>query len=592
MTEKGLLELALPHQTVPDGGEFDSRPEQVQEWIASLPLANLSECSRLIQSALAWLNCTTLGTMQRYKALELLQTPVAYATEALKRQYIKSPLPLSHKTRKWAQQVTDIESEFATGYKIVATELSVRERPRAETEVLAVALYRALAHLSRVLLNSYQTYAPMPARVWSEMHAIYRYAETERLHLVTTAARGSGQSGNITALYKSALLISLARPHCLTQEEMNLVYRRLQSDWGSRCDLRPADAVVTPKTAWTIDLHSDVPYCTPTGADMGSVRVLTTERLLPLLEAEAAQTGQGTDVTHGTPLRVKPAPALGSGLLHRLIGAWSGTRRRVYSRRKQSGQMLAAAGLSAAHHVITQHAHARRVATLSDQQWSARARFLESDANAPIAEKRWEERVHGTGPQHRSGPTLLESGATTRLHYVTHLCTLINEGPGGVCLQWQEEHTPAVRIGEVVALRHVDTAHDHWSVGVVRWIKSTDAGALQLGIQMLVPSAEPVATRLGSGDDLATDYLRGLLLPELNATKHPQTLVTPNFLYRPGDVISVVSRSGERLVQLQDILDSTEAYSRFQFADVAAEEDEENSATTLSDDANAASSPP
>lgn len=586
MTDRGLLELTLPYQRVPDGGEFDSRPEQVQEWIASLPLANLSECSRLIRSALAWLNCTTLGTIQRHKALELLQGPIAYATDALKRQYIKSPLPLSPKLAKWAQLVTDIESEYATGYKIVATELSVRDRPRPETEILGIALYRALTHLGSVLLNAYQTYSPATPRVWREMHAIYRYAETERLHLATIG-RAPGQSRTIGELYKSALLLALARPHCLMQEEMTLLYRRLQTEWAARCDLRTLESGAVPRSGWMIDLSSDAPHVA-TASDANAGRTLFCEGLLRLLEAEAAQASRDRDVTQDKTLRVKPAAGLNAALLHRLIGAWSRTRTRVFSRSSQSGRMLVAAGLSAAHHVITQHAHARRIADSSDQQGSARARFFEAGAKSSTTERRSEEPFEDRAAPHQAA-TLLESGASTRLHYVTHLCTLVNEGPGGVCLLWNEEQTPAIRIGEVIALRYINVAHDPWAVGVVRWIKSTEVGAVQFGVQMLVPSAEPVATRLGSGDDLATDYLRGLLLPELTTIGAPPTLVTANFLYRPGNVISVVSKSGERLVRLEHVVDSTRAYSRFQFADVPLGDREELPRSNSTGDASAAS---
>jgi len=89
---EGLLNI--PEQSKPTADSFETRPKQVEAWVAALPMANTGESARRIYSALREMNRLVVSSQDRYKAMEILREPIHQITEVLKKHYINQNLPL------------------------------------------------------------------------------------------------------------------------------------------------------------------------------------------------------------------------------------------------------------------------------------------------------------------------------------------------------------------------------------------------------------------------------------------------------------------------------------------------------------------
>jgi len=100
---------------------------------------------------------------------------------------------------------------------------------------------------------------------------------------------------------------------------------------------------------------------------------------------------------------------------------------------------------------------------------------------------------------------------------------------------------------------------------VVRWMKSRDGKQLELGIQKLAPYAIAAAVRQERTGKMR-EFQRALVLPEIKSSNQPVTLVAPN-LYEAGDTLALGIDSDKKSIQITKVLESTGAFSHFQFKD-------------------------
>ena len=82
----------------------ETRPRQVAEWLAALPLSNLNDSSRSILDALYALNRSKIAEDTRLKLLELYRATISNLMPALEAQFSGQPLPLPEKSRIIASQ--------------------------------------------------------------------------------------------------------------------------------------------------------------------------------------------------------------------------------------------------------------------------------------------------------------------------------------------------------------------------------------------------------------------------------------------------------------------------------------------------------
>ena len=151
-------------------------------------------------------------------------------------------------------------------------------------------------------------------------------------------------------------------------------------------------------------------------------------------------------------------------------------------------------------------------------------------------------------------------------------CEVINESADGSRLRWRDANNGKIRIGELIAIRHLHESGEIPGIAVVRWLKITNNRTVEFGIQLLSPDALPITIRHYNGKDQETghDYLKGLFVPEFKAARQPASLILPAFLYHADDIVSLVMDNQEHCLQLVKPVETTPGFSRFLFASMAA----------------------
>ncbi len=242
-------------------------------------------------------------------------------------------------------------------------------------------------------------------------------------------------------------------------------------------------------------------------------------------------------------LRSKQPDTQWRTLLQHLLTAWGMSSKRCFSRFQETTENIELAyGFGAIHQCL----------------------------NAPAALATENKSSFGHHLAARPGNKRRTPGSSTAaLDGQLYSITALNVGAGGACLKWEEASPGKMRIGELLAVRHGHRSGQGWDIAVIRWLKMRSDRSMEFGIQLLAPDAAPVAVRLCSEEESNHDYLKGLYLPQLKATRQPASLIVPAFLYHVKDIVSVRMEHREVRLRLVETLESNRIYSRFQFSSLA-----------------------
>ena len=132
----------------------------------------------------------------------------------------------------------------------------------------------------------------------------------------------------------------------------------------------------------------------------------------------------------------------------------------------------------------------------------------------------------------------------------SHHALLVNTSPGGYCVAWESNVPSSLQAGEILGVR--EQSNHPWSVAVVRWIRQVRNRYTQVGIELLAPRAAPCGIRLIQKIGNSSEYLRGLLLPEISVINQAATLITPRLPFQ----------SGSRILLLHDGREVTSSYNQ------------------------------
>lgn len=505
---------------------LDLRSDAVDEWVAGLPLAHLGETCRLLFASLREINASELAAAQRYKTLEALRETLHYLGNALRQRFLGTAFPLPVKTRKIANLLREMQLEMAKGYQVTAHQILLQNSLRQDGDTLMASLQRSLCYFGQSFLAGYQIYSDPEPSHWREVYDLYAEAERRGLHLgvIRDKFKHGNPATTISKTFKQILLLTLADPLRLTQTEMTAAYRLLETA-AEQCELHlAADAVESP--AFLVDLNGEAPPVRLLYGDVSvhdGCRWLDTAALLHTVRAMLAEAGPDHSLVV-TQMADDKTDKLPRNLLQRLLMAWGAGGKRGFTRLPYRSTATLQFGLSASH-----------------------------------------EAVDGL----RQGAVLTVRGASGQ-------CEILNESAAGACLHWGGNNPPRVRVGEIVTLRHADADAAQAGIGVVRWMSQPPGKGVFFGVQMLVPSATPITLRLADKDETERDYLKGLLLPPLPSHESTQTLLTPAFVYRSGDIVSVRGpEQREQRYRLIRAVESTQVFTRFHYEPISAVIEEE-----------------
>jgi hypothetical protein len=553
------MDLDLPRREKPGRLSFNTSTPAIQAWVDDLPLLNTMKTLELVNSALDQTNRLTIPPQQRHIVLELLSTSVMCISDALKKGFLGKQLPLLADSLRQAELVTELCNRMACGYRIVVDDAGTSE---AQRPLLCTAIHRAIRYLSEILLTNYQIYVPQPGGLWGIIHALYGLAEELRLSTlpVSDNTLPASASSSIETIYKQCLLLSLACPYRMRQNEIHYVYNGLLA-WATASRLNHLNH--TQKLGlFAVNLRADLPpayralHDNPQAGD--NWRILDTSemahRMQQAISGNAGKTGKATGLGDAQTMQ-------------KLMLAWGMMPKRKFSRYRQAASIRLVMGLNSIHRLCAPPVIEERderngiTETIRDHQYLQDPTF-EKTTSIPT------EKQGASGAKGESQHKLLRgaySAAGSSLNPVESW-KMENMSAGGFCMLWDSASASSAQVGELVAIMpQNEDEKDDTQLGVIRWMKFTPEHGLELGIQLLSPGATAVWASLCEDDVHPGNKLQGILLPEIKAISQPASLLLPSLPFRSGCISTLENGEKKESIILTRQLENTGSFAQYSF---------------------------
>lgn len=552
--------LPKRHSSTKTHGEFSVN--NVREWVNALPIGDPSRLSSELYGKLEWLNRTDISPIERFEILGLLQTPLGFVLDALKRSCVENVFPLCIKARLDADMRLEILIQAVISYKVVLAQFhddsitGVLLHKHTRSEALRSALY----YLGEILLHSYMVYQSPPDYVWKELHGIYYYSISNELHLAGPVVhdRAKEQKLSITELYKQILLLALSNPHSLLRGEAEKVNNAL-AKWVMSAELVPIKDPVWAKSFFLIDAQVDAMPCAPNLCQKENIDIgwaLITDNLVSLLDKEIK--AAGTELRNGG--RLRPVDAVSTRLLDKLESAWTQEIRPREVRSSSSDMVGIVSGLGPLYrtHGGEILANANELSSSAVKE-SAHAGYAQIDS---VLLENDEIMV-----QDRLGTLQIQERDKLEmpiLDVVHKECISTNKSENGYYLSWPENGEDGTHVGDLVGVSPLSGSYagTRMNLGVIRWMRVERPGFLGMGVELLNGQVEPIILQRKSKGSKHSESMKGLLCHE---DQDSASLIVPPFYVDDNDRFRVIIQGEKRPVELRQIIESTDSFVRFKF---------------------------
>ncbi|HEY9100417.1 MAG TPA: hypothetical protein VIN38_16245 [Thiobacillus sp.] len=496
-----MLTLDVP-QTDPTllNHKIETRPKATLEWLSRLPFASPIETAQQLGLALYTLNRTPLDEDARSALLAQYHPFVTRAAASLEVLLLEAGVPPPPQHRQAGTLLRELQLEYSIGCKHLIRSLSTRRFGRSQIKHIAEVTSRLLAALADVQFCCHLTYSPMPANFWLDMHQTYQLAKSngmsdKMVHDVLPA----------DLVYSQSLLLELADPPHMSRVE--LAHIKLYLNAFGKLAVLGSPPTSAQAHGFPIDPHAN----RGPGAQVAQIEAsqlwLDTEAICRHLHDTAIRLRTGdTPRRIGLPSGMESEVSL--ALSRHLLKLWRPGAQRAFKRYDAPGNGVEiVAGVSAIHRLlelVPQHAEFTPV-TL--------------DAH----------------PSRDGQPTFSPHPSVNASHW-----TLSNDSAAGLALTGTPDTPLNLKVGDALALRTEETAA--WSLAVIRWIKMLDARQVELGLERLSPTMQPVWVRPLKGRRKAGPE-PGLFIPGAPTLKRPDRLLLPSRVYQKGMQAEVLQAS-------------------------------------------------
>ncbi len=560
-----LPHISVPEQKLPALSFCEANPKQLEAWIQQLPMANIGETAKRLYHAIIELNQLITSAQQRLALLELVRPPIYYVCRELAKHFLNQSVVLPEKQRKIANLAQALQLHLASGYKHVIMELAetINEKNRKS---MALPIHRAIADLSHCVLRASQLYCQSPPNCWLELHQLYLYAYQLGLinQVVTDNQALLRNETSIVHIYKRVLLLGCSKTNQMRQNDIEALFTTYE-EWAEYSEIDPSGA---GQALFVVVPDKDAP---PT---YRSLIASTLTRSAMGFEASEL-VGKLTDhLAHINTHRkadpsILPMPTrLADTLLTTLTQALGILTKRTFKRIESHDRVFLTVGLSATHFIC---ANGEDFSTLLARPGEGKKAdadyFLEQNARKDIWKSTTDAMPTRDGKGSRSADMnpIRYTGiipSETKVTYQQHIVPLINTSPGGYCIQWVGDVPGNVQAGELLGVR--EDERYPWSIAVIRWVRQIRQQGTQFGVELLAPGAKPCGVQLMHKTGEHSEFLRGLLLPELPPIGQPMTLITPRLPFQTGHRVIINERGQETRAQLSRRLTATSSFSQFE----------------------------
>lgn len=223
---KNSFYLVIPEQqNIPERSRLFEE-KSLRHWIEELPVANPGLSTRLLFDLLKELNSLVMNAQFRLDALEMLRSSFLSTEDYLRYRLVKEAFPKSEDEHKIFHVLVEMEKEFTLGYWIAAKELTRRDIGWFQGKSVTLSIQRVLSGLSHIVVTHYLMSIPIPDWVWIDIHSLHRLSvKTKKVsNKVPKSLKDPGKTLSIGDCYRQILLLSLAEPTGLMQQEILQVF--------------------------------------------------------------------------------------------------------------------------------------------------------------------------------------------------------------------------------------------------------------------------------------------------------------------------------------------------------------------------------
>ncbi|MFZ5603006.1 MAG: hypothetical protein ACOY7J_11175 [Pseudomonadota bacterium] len=569
------LSLKLPPHDLEVLSFSAPNPKKIKEWVEGLPQMNVGECAKRLYAAIQELNRLKTDSETRFQMMETLRGPIHFICKSLEKHFLNKSVILPEKEAKIAGLAQALQNHLATGYKAVCMQLlpRVKNLDKDAKKLCQRAIHRAMSEENQVLLRSFQLYFPAPPGFWREMHLLYLIAQRfGMLEHPCDDPEEQGWESSVYEAYERALLLATAKPNQLRQQQIEQVHAAAKH-WARFASVTDAQSSAG---LFVIDVMSDSP---PVYQSLMKRTTLPhnlrffdasgiSDHLRVMLQLPAGQ--PHPVATFHVPDRF-PAD-----LARILIQAWGVLTERAFTRIDEHGQLTLCLGLSATHYFVSGRADFNKMIQggTSVLDVEASNRFIQrgptNRRDSYETNDVWGPQINrtvqvpdGGAIQYKIEQHLSDKQTEEKDKYPQYQCEVVNTSPGGFCLTWKQDVPPQVKTGEIVGIMESDK--NHWSIGVIRWVKQFKNEGARMGVELIAPKADACGTQVVHKKGGVTEYMRTLMLPELRAIGQPATLITPNIAFHVGYKVNISENGAVSKAQLIKQVTSTASFSQFQF---------------------------
>jgi hypothetical protein len=500
--------------------------------VASLPLTVPPTALSNIQQILDSLKAHPPTPDIYLDVLEQLRHPLRDVMAAQAPLYRDRPLPLLEHGEGVFQQVTGTLDKMSHGYDYCAQFIKNSPHDKNDPEfvrLLALALHRSLYYASQFVFEHYYARQELPPGIWQEVHHYYAEAEqhdlTERQVIDTLDSELTNST--CVNLYVALLLVEITNPYSYDARDQGLIFHWALL-WASLVSVFPVESVLDIPPV-IIDLAQDKPlHPASNSIASNNARLLDTFGLTAQLNETRETLASKSISVELKSLRLgDTSTGHARRLLAKLTAPWglSVSPRRFQRYGGTHGQAK----------VCSSFEHIHRAVSGED--------FRQPGAFEALP-------VLGASLLGHGFDTV-ESVATSgrwRRQQVSNLPTstwdVINYSANGFRL-FRSVVGLQIAHSQLLALCQDNTPH--YLLGEARWLMQDDSeGCLHMGVTMFPGIPQAVAVRpedllQGAGEP----YLRAFMLPGLEKTKTPPTLILPIGLYRPQRSLSLAISNGD-----------------------------------------------
>jgi len=592
-----LRELQVYHKPA-----VELTPKQIRLWVDQLPAANLGDSSRSTYRLLVDVNQAILEPDIRLSILTTIEPVALRLVDALERQFINNHISLNNKQRKIAALVQAIQTELSIGFHAVIESIIIDGVKRSQKKLLVQAIGLAIKYHGLVILRCYQLYASVPPRVWREIYLSYQLARTYEIETQVFKTNNSETERSPKDYFIQVMLLAIANPYQLRQAEIELLWELLPK-YVCLCSL---EAHAFNKYPFLINLNSSSPP-----VQKALYRNIDNENCLKISIIAIIEKLK-LDLTHvQEKVRLSARKTM---ILKHLINNWSHSAQRSFARTHCEDEIHVSIGLGATHYLLMESVLMQQIAdpisesedqNLNPQSLDAMEGSLKNATIAVVASAKdrtsvnadrnylstsaiADEDVWAKLYQPNRGVSQVEQkkfvaqrsrDTIVRDNYKIQNCNLINMSPGGYCLQIPSADLPKnAQTGEIIGFIEGDKNNQHWSIGVVRWVRrQVKQDYIQMGVQLLAPDAVPISIQLRNSRSENNNSQRALLLPALTGVGQAATIITNPLAFSLNNKVCITEVSQEYEVRLTKEINSSGSSRQFYFERIAKTVEEKHS---------------